>query len=377
MAVAEAVLRLDPEARVTALGTAKGLETTLVPGRGFDLRLIPPVPVPRTVNRDLVTLPLRLIRAIRSARRHLRSVDADVVIGFGGYVSAPAYLAARSLGLPFFVHEANARAGMSNKLGVWLGGTALAAVRDSGIDAEVVGIPVKESVLALDRDALREEARRFFGFTTPGPVLLVTGGSQGAQSINSAVQQAIGTLRDAGIGVLHAYGRKNEAPAEAYDGPPEYICLPYIDRMDLAYAAADLVLCRSGAMTVAEVSAVGLPAVYVPLPHGNGEQALNATGVVEAGGGVIVPDGELSAATVCQHVIPILRDEERRARAAAAAGHAGHRDAADVIAGALLDAAGGRRTPGNPTPGTAPVEATTPSSARPHPAPHDPSRRTR
>ncbi|WP_291480204.1 undecaprenyldiphospho-muramoylpentapeptide beta-N-acetylglucosaminyltransferase [Corynebacterium sp.] len=341
LAVAEAVRRARPDARVTALGTTRGLETTLVPARGVDLELIPAVPVPRKVNRDLFTLPFRLVGALRRTRRTLKDLKADVVVGFGGYVSAPAYLAARSLGVPVVVHEANARAGMSNKLGVRLGGRALAATADSGLDAEVVGIPVRESLLTLDRAALRDEARDYFGLDRDRPVLLVTGGSQGAASINSAVAGAAGTLADAGIGVLHAYGRKNEAPSvESVEGAPAYVAVPYIERMDLALAAADMVLCRSGAMTVAEISACGLPAVYVPLPHGNGEQELNARPVVAADGGVIVPDAELDAGRVAREVVPLLRDSGRLQRAGDAAAAAGHRDAAERIAQIVISEAG-------------------------------------
>lgn len=341
LAVAEAVNRLAPNARITALGSPKGLEASIVPERGFDLRMIPPVPVPRKVNKDLFTLPLRLKQAIDETKAHLRDVQADVLIGFGGYVSAPAYLAARSLGIPFFVHEANARAGMSNKLGVRLGGTALAAVPGSGLkDEKIVGIPVKESVLNLDRAALRAEAREFFGLDPEGPVLLVTGGSQGAASINRGVVDAADALHEAGVGVLHAFGKKNEITAPAFDTAPRYQAVPYIDRMDLALAAADAVLCRAGAMTVAEVSAVGLPGIYVPLPHGNGEQELNARPVVDAGGGVIVPDAELDGARVASEVTALLGDEQGLAQASAAAESAGHRDAADEIARALLSAAG-------------------------------------
>jgi UDP-N-acetylglucosamine--N-acetylmuramyl-(pentapeptide) pyrophosphoryl-undecaprenol N-acetylglucosamine transferase len=341
LAVAESVRRARPDARVTALGTTRGLETTLVPARGVDLELIPAVPVPRKVNKDLFTLPFRLVGALRRTRRTLRELRADVVVGFGGYVSAPAYLAAKSLGVPIVVHEANARAGMSNKLGVRLGGRALAATSDSGLDAEVVGIPVRESLLTLDRAALRDEARDFFGLDRDRPVLLVTGGSQGAATINSAVAGAAGTLADAGIGVLHAYGRKNEAPeVPSTDGAPAYVAVPYIDRMDLALAAADMVLCRSGAMTVAEISACGLPAVYVPLPHGNGEQELNARPVVAADGGVIVPDAELDAGRVAREVVPLLRDRERLQHAGDAAAAAGHRDAAERIAQIVISEAG-------------------------------------
>ncbi|WP_145943253.1 undecaprenyldiphospho-muramoylpentapeptide beta-N-acetylglucosaminyltransferase [Corynebacterium glyciniphilum] len=341
LAVAESIRRACPDARVAALGTTRGLETTLVPARGVDLELIPAVPVPRTLNKDLFTLPFRLIGALRRTRRALKDLKADVVVGFGGYVSAPAYLAAKSLGVPIVVHEANARAGMSNKLGVRLGGRALAATADSGLDADVVGIPVRDSLLALDRQALRAEAREFFGLDEDGPVLLVTGGSQGASSINAAVSGAAGTFADAGIGVLHAYGRKNEAPSvPSADGAPAYVAVPYIDRMDLALSAADMVLCRSGAMTVAEISACGLPAVYVPLPHGNGEQELNARPVVAAGGGVIVPDAELDPGRVAREVVPLLRDKERLRRAGDAAAAAGHRDAADRIAEIVISEVG-------------------------------------
>ncbi|WP_420100001.1 undecaprenyldiphospho-muramoylpentapeptide beta-N-acetylglucosaminyltransferase [Corynebacterium sp.] len=344
LAVADAVRRARPDTRVTALGTTRGLETTLVPARGVDLELIPAVPVPRKVNKDLVTLPFRLVGALRRTRRTLRDLRADVLVGFGGYVSAPAYLAAKSLGVPVVVHEANARAGISNKLGVRLGGRALAATADSGLDAEVVGIPVRDSLLSLDRSALRDEARDFFGLDRDRPVLLVTGGSQGAASINAAVEGAAGTLADAGIGVLHAYGRKNEAPTvPPVDGAPAYVAVPYIDRMDLALAAADMVLCRSGAMTVAEISACGLPAVYVPLPHGNGEQELNARPVVAAGGGVVVPDAELDARRVAREVVPLLRDRERLQRAGDAAAAAGHRDAAARIAEIVISEAGKRK----------------------------------
>lgn len=339
MAVAEAISASAPQARITALGTERGLESTLVPARGFDLQMIPPVPVPRKVNKDLFTLPLRLVRAFTETRKILKNVKADALIGFGGYVSAPAYLAARSLRIPFFVHEANARAGVANKLGVRLGGTGLAAMAGSGLEAEVVGIPVKRSVLELDRKQLRAEARKFFNLPADGPVLLVTGGSQGAASINKAVVAAADTLRHAGIAVLHAYGRKNHITVpKASEEAGMYRAVPYIDRMDLALAAADMILCRAGALTVAEVSAVGLPAVYVPLPHGNGEQELNARPVVNAGGGVIVPDAELDAQRVSKEVIPLLRDTGRLQKAEQAAEKAGHRGAAQAIADRILAA---------------------------------------
>ncbi|MGI9125815.1 MAG: glycosyltransferase, partial [Mycobacterium sp.] len=140
--------------------------------------------------------------------------------------------------------------------------------------------------------------------------------------------------------VLHAHGPKNtlELPAPAAGDPP-YLAVPYLTRMDLAYAAADLAICRSGAMTVAEVSAVGLPAVYVPLPIGNGEQRLNALPVVQAGGGVLVADADLTPAYVGTEVVRLLTDGPRLAEMTAAAARVGHRDAARRVAEVVLEVA--------------------------------------
>ncbi|OMC55485.1 undecaprenyldiphospho-muramoylpentapeptide beta-N-acetylglucosaminyltransferase [Mycobacterium sp. IS-836] len=367
MAVADALSALDPQVRITALGTARGLETRLVPERGYHLELITPVPLPRKPTGDLARLPTRVWRAVRETRAVLDAVDADVVIGFGGYVALPAYLAARGIPGPFghlrrrrhripvVIHEANARAGLANRVGVRSADRVLSAVPDSGLPrAEVVGVPVRAAITALDRAALRAEARQHFGFAPDARVLLVFGGSQGAVSLNRAVSDAAAELAAAGVSVLHAHGPKNTLELRTPEpGDPPYVAVPYLDRMDLAYSAADLVICRSGAMTVAEVSAVGLPAIYVPLPIGNGEQRLNALPVVDAGGGVLVADADLTPGLVARRVIGLLTDPPRLAAMTAAAARVGHPDAARQVAQAALDtarqarrarsAAGGRR----------------------------------
>jgi UDP-N-acetylglucosamine--N-acetylmuramyl-(pentapeptide) pyrophosphoryl-undecaprenol N-acetylglucosamine transferase len=358
MAVADALSALDPQVRITALGTARGLETRLVPERGYHLELITPVPLPRKATGDLARLPRQVWRAVRETRAVLDAVDANVVIGFGGYVALPAYLAARGIPrlqrrIPVVIHEANARAGLANRVGVRSADRVLSAVPDSGLRrAEVVGVPVRAAITALDRGALRAEAREHFGFADDARVLLVFGGSQGAVSLNRAVSGAAAELAAAGMSVLHAHGPKNTLELRTPGpGDPPYVAVPYLDRMDLAYAAADLVICRSGAMTVAEVSAVGLPAIYVPLPIGNGEQRLNALPVVNAGGGVVVADAALTPGLVAEQVTGLLTDPPRLAAMTAAAARVGHRDAARRVAQAALDiarqtvrpVAGGRR----------------------------------
>jgi UDP-N-acetylglucosamine--N-acetylmuramyl-(pentapeptide) pyrophosphoryl-undecaprenol N-acetylglucosamine transferase len=349
MAVADALSALDPQVRITALGTRRGLETRLVPERGYRLELITPVPLPRKPSGDLVRLPGRVWRAVRETRAVLDAVDADVVVGFGGYVALPAYLAARGLPrflnsgrrIPVLIHEANASAGLANRVGARTANRILAAVPDSGLQgAEVVGVPVRAAITALDRTALRAEARAHFGFAQDARVLLVFGGSQGAVALNRAVSGAAADLAAAGVAVLHAQGPKNTLELRTPEpGEPPYVAVPYLDRMDLAYAASDLVICRSGAMTVAEVSAVGLPAIYVPLPIGNGEQRLNALPVVNGGGGMLVADAALTPGLVAKEVAALLTDPPRLAAMTAAAARVGHRDAAYKVAQAALDLA--------------------------------------
>lgn len=344
MAVADALVALEPGIRITALGTARGLETRLVPERGYDLALITPVPLPRKPSGDLARLPLRVRIAVRETRAIFDDVHADVVIGFGGYVALPAYLAARggALGrhrVPVVIHEANASAGWANRVGARSAKRVLSAVEHPGLpNVEVVGVPVREAITSLDRAALRAEARAFFGFADDARVLLVFGGSQGARSLNLAVAGAAGDLAAAGISVLHAHGPKNVLDLrDPVPGDPPYVAVPYLSRMDLAYAAADLVVCRSGAMTVAEVTAVGLPAVYVPLPIGNGEQRLNALPVVGAGGGVLVADADLTPALIADTVSRLLGDPQQLSKMTEAAALAGHRDAAVRVARVALD----------------------------------------
>nr|WP_188830941.1 undecaprenyldiphospho-muramoylpentapeptide beta-N-acetylglucosaminyltransferase [Nocardia camponoti] len=348
LAVADALRALDDSIQVTALGTERGLETKLVPDRGYPLALIPPVPLPRKLSADLLRLPAKVRASVKATRKVIDDTDADVIIGFGGYVSLPAYLAARGgvfgrkRRVPVVVHEANAKAGIANKVGARLAAKVLAAVPDSGLpDAQIVGIPVRASITGLDRAGLRAEARAHFGLPAEGPVLLVTGGSQGARSLNEAVSGAATQLVSAGVSVLHAHGPKNtvELDPGVNDGTAKYIAVPYLSRMDLAYAAADATVCRSGAMTVAEVSAVGLPAFYVPLPHGNGEQEFNARPVVSQGGGTIVADADLTPKYVIDEVIPLLLDPPRLDKMSRAAAGAGHRDAANTVARIVVETA--------------------------------------
>jgi len=342
LALADALRRRDPATVITALGTVSGLEARLVPARGYTLAEIPRVPLPRRPTPDLLRVPGRLLSAVRRTRAHLDRVDADVVVGFGGYVALPAYLAARRRGTPIVVHEANARAGIANRVGARLTSYVAVAVDGTGLrGARVIGIPLRASVATLDRAAARASARTALGLG-PGPVLLVTGGSQGARRLNTAVTGASRDLAAAGVQVLHVAGPKQVDDVRMQLDPSAvdtHAVVPYVDSMELAYAAADLAVCRAGAMTCAELAAVGLPAVYVPLPIGNGEQALNAGPVVQAGGGVLVPDADFDAACVQTQVLPLVTDAGRLVAMGAAASALGHRNADEALADLVLAAA--------------------------------------
>jgi UDP-N-acetylglucosamine--N-acetylmuramyl-(pentapeptide) pyrophosphoryl-undecaprenol N-acetylglucosamine transferase len=201
----------------------------------------------------------------------------------------------------------------------------------------VTGIPLRRAVATLDRATLRGEAAVDWDLDPSMPTLLVFGGSQGSVQINAAVAGAVTALVERGIQVLHATGPDN--PIGTGDAPG-YRAVPYLDHVERAYAVADLVLCRSGAMTCAELAAVGLPAVYVPYPHSNGEQELNAKPIVRVGGGVVVPDGDLTADRLLSEVVPLLVDPVRLDLMSKAAATLGLRDADEALVDLTLSAAG-------------------------------------
>lgn len=309
LATAAALQRLEEGVDITCLGTRERIEATLIPAAGLPLEFVPSVPLPRRPGGDLAKVPLRLRAARAAAVDIVDRVRPDVVVGFGGFVSVPAYLAARKRGVPLVVHEGNTVPGVANKLGARLTRHVATSFPDTALPhATYVGLPIRRMISGLDRAALRAEGRAEFDLDPHRPVLLVTGGSQGAERLNAAVSAAAADFAAVDVQVLHIIGPKLSL---ARPGVGTYRVRSYVDRMDLAYAAADAVLCRAGSNTVTEVSGSGLPAIYVPLPHGNGEQALNAQPVVDAGGGLMVADADLTADWVRGVVPGLLTDPAR------------------------------------------------------------------
>jgi len=340
LALADALRQADRTIEVTCLGTERGLETRLVPMRGYELALIPAVPLPRSVTPQLLTVPGRLAGAVHKAGVVLERTGADVLVGFGGYVATPAYLAAKRHKVPIVVHEANPSPGIANRLGAHFTTHVFTGHPDTKMrNAQYLGQPIRRQIAELDRFAVGDKARAHFGLRPDLPVLLVFGGSQGARSLNSALAGALDAIRAAGVQVLHVTGPRNASDAQSAGGTVPYVAVPYVDRMDLAYAAADFALCRAGAMTCAELTAVGMPAAYVPLPIGNGEQRLNALPIVQRGGGLLVEDDELTADWIKGALLPVLTNIDQVAAMSEAAATLGRRDADRWLAKAVIDVA--------------------------------------
>jgi UDP-N-acetylglucosamine--N-acetylmuramyl-(pentapeptide) pyrophosphoryl-undecaprenol N-acetylglucosamine transferase len=340
LALADALRQADRTIEVTCLGTERGLETRLVPMRGYELALIPAVPLPRSVTPQLLTVPGRLAGAVHKAGVVLERTGADVLVGFGGYVATPAYLAARRHKVPIVVHEANPYPGIANRLGAHFTTHVFTGHPDTKMrNAQYLGLPIRRQIAELDRFAVGDKARAHFGLRPDLPVLLVFGGSQGARSLNTALAGALDAIRAAGVQVLHVTGPRNASQAQSAGGTVPYVAVPYVDRMDLAYAAADFALCRAGAMTCAELTAVGMPAAYVPLPVGNGEQRLNALPIVQRGGGLLVEDDELTADWIKGALLPVLTNIDQVAAMSEAAAALGRRDADRWLAKAVIDVA--------------------------------------
>lgn len=340
---------------LTVLGTAEGLEADLVPAAGLRLVALPRVPLPRRPSLDIVRFPGRWRRAVDVA--HGAIDGTDVVVGFGGYVATPAYIAARRASVPVVVHEQNARPGLANRVGARRAaavGVTFAGTRLPG--AEHVGLPLRPAIAelverrALDAAAARRDGAGALGLDPTRRTLLVTGGSLGAQRLNEAVVGAASAIRAAGVQVVHLAGRGKDAGVlaavqEAGIAPGDYVVAPYLDRIEHAFACADLVIARSGAGTVCELAALGLPALYVPLPIGNGEQRLNAAGVVQAGGGLVVEDADLDAGYLQRVVVPLLHPHEAATLASMGerAASVGVRDGAARLADMVERAAGWNR----------------------------------
>lgn len=325
------------------VGTSAGLEARAVPAAGYDITFIPSRPVNRKLSPDVLLALAATGQGVVAAYRLLAREKPDAVVSTGGYAGAALAAAAAARRVPTLLFEPNAVPGRTNSLlARWARTIAIAyeecaAHFSSGVRDRVVvtGTPVRPDIGRGDRAG----GRAGFGLEPDRFTLLIVGGSAGARSINTALIAAAPALLDAGVQILHQTGRNNYEAVCAATGELRgrgYVPVPYMDNMGDAYAAADLILCRSGASTIAEVTACGLPAVLVPYPYAVADhQTHNARALADAGAGTLIPDRELSAETLQEAVLRYARDPQALKDAAAASKALAHPDAASRIVSLL------------------------------------------
>jgi UDP-N-acetylglucosamine--N-acetylmuramyl-(pentapeptide) pyrophosphoryl-undecaprenol N-acetylglucosamine transferase len=353
LALADAILADQPSARVAFVGTPRGLESSLIPKAGYQLHLVDMVPV---ANANKLRVPLAFAKSIGQARRLLKHHDADVAVGMGGYASAPLIVAARTKRIPSLIHESGAILGRANALAArFTPNVAYAFERTEGklpssVTPRVVGMPLGPQFATFDRDALRAEARRSFGIEEGKVALFVMGGSLGAAHLNELAVELAGRWkgRDDVAIVIKAgrdHGEKVEAALDRNGGSAIARCISFFDRMDFAYAAADLGLCRAGAGTVGEIAVTGLPSILVPYPHAiDDHQTLNAGALVRAGGALLIPDRDLVVDRVQDTVEELLFSPARLKEMSEAARSVAYPRAAEHLAQWVLSLRGDRVT---------------------------------
>ena len=303
-----------PQDRCIFIGTEEGLEVRLVPAAGFELITISKVVAPRRFNKKFFTFPGDLQRAMKESSTIVQG--ADLLIGFGGYVSAPLYLSARRAKIPFLIHEANARPGWANRLGSLFTSYLAVAQPVSGTGFEnalITGIPLRSDVQSTlehttDWTIARRSAKRELGFPEDEKLVVVLGGSQGSVALNGVIQSALNVFDARWINVLHSCGSKNVLPEPSQHYRPVH----YIHEMARAYLAADLIIARSGAITCSEANALSRYALFIPLPIGNGEQEVNARSLIAQGRAEVVSQKNFTPEWLATHIDELMERSAAR-----------------------------------------------------------------
>ncbi|MBN2645490.1 MAG: undecaprenyldiphospho-muramoylpentapeptide beta-N-acetylglucosaminyltransferase [Desulfuromonadaceae bacterium] len=330
LAIADAIRRDDRVADILFVGTTRGLEARLVPERGYRLEFIEFSGFAGKHWWRKLQVIGQLGKALRHALGLVRMFRPDVVIGVGGYASLPMVMAAGLLRIPVVLHEQNAFPGLANRLAAHWASRVCVALPDgvSGFPltkAVVTGNPVRRSLFRVR--PWRQEPQR----------LLLFGGSQGAQALNQAMIEALPLLRRQfpALQLLHQTGAANSEPvrqayAQAHCGDVEVV--PFIEDMAAAYEASTLVVCRSGATTIAELAACGRPSLLIPFPLATGDhQTHNARALVAAGAAVLLPQGQLTGVRLAAEVAQLLQDPSQLAQMARQAQTLSAKGAADLI----------------------------------------------
>ncbi len=329
-----------PASRIHYVGSERGIETRLVPEAGYPLTVLPGRGIQRRLTVANIGSIIGLLRAVAKAVVLVRRLRPAVVVGLGGYASVPCVIGAVVWRIPIVVAEQNAVPGAANRLaGRFAKACAVSFPHTDLPRSAWTGNPVRPEVLAIDRDAGRAAARVTLDVAQDRALLAVFGGSLGARRINESLFEALtGWRQRSDLAIRHVAGRRDHAdlaarvPVGAEDAL-QFDLVEYEDDMPTVYAAADLVLCRSGASSVAELAVAGMPAVLVPLPGAPGDhQTANAMALVDAGAAVMVSDEDLDGARLVEQIDRLLSNPSLLAEMSAAAHSVARRDAAAAVA---------------------------------------------
>ena len=293
--------------QVSWLGTAARMEATLVPEHGYEIDFIDVAGVRGNGVKRLLAAPFQILKSIIQARKVLKKRQVDLVLGMGGFASGPGGIAAWTLGIPVILHEQNATAGMTNRLLSYFSKKVLMGFSGafSGEKTVLVGNPIRKELLALTDKTI----------TTPESALkvLVIGGSLGARVLNETVPKALLNFNATQLSILHQTGKGfSDTVLEAYKKTNvEYQAHDFISNMASAYDWADVIICRAGALTVAEVAVVGLPAIFVPLPHAvDDHQTKNAQSLVNADAALLIAQKDLSANKLSECLVTLSQNRQ-------------------------------------------------------------------
>ncbi len=342
LAVAREIMNREPETEVLFLGGTKGIERKIVSDAGYTFEAIPVSGLPRKISLSMLGFSWKLMVSIVISRQVLKRFRPAVVMATGGYVSGPPIVAALSLGLPTVIQEQNSYPGITNrKLGqfadiVFLGFQDAVPFFKRKTETIVTGNPVRETICTGRRD----ESAREFGLDPSLKTVLMFGGSQGSAAINHAASGAVESIAAQNIQVLWQTGELEYDTWKSFDGRCEgrIRVLPYIGGMEHAYAAADCVVARSGAMSIAEITVCGLPAVFIPLPTAAANhQEFNARSLVTAGAAAMILERNLTSSQLEQEIIRILSSQKCLTSMSKASKALGRHDATKCIAGIILE----------------------------------------
>jgi len=322
------------------LGTAKRMEATIVPEHGYDISFINIAGLRNKNWKEWLKTPFKLMLSVYQSIQIIRKIKPDVVIGMGGYASAPGGVAAWILGIPLVLHEQNAVAGMSNRFLSKIASRVLSAFPGAfaeNVKHQVIGNSLRSDIIAIENVIPPQPAST--------KKVLVVGGSLGAQILNTTVPQAMNQIKLQSINVWHQTGKGNQdVVLESYEkyGLPEdkVKVTEFIEDMAEAYQWADVVICRAGALTVSELAMAAKPAVFIPLPHAvDDHQTKNAMYLVERGAAKLIPQAEFNGTTLAQMLNSLFISDTVVQKMAKAAHDAAHADATTNVADICVELA--------------------------------------